>query len=87
LTRFRENVIVGRLIPAGTGMPVYREIFLEKDAPAQPSLEDLLQREEDEALTLADFNDEQQFRKYEVPSSGGSREPPVFSSFGKMTEG
>ena len=31
-------------------MPTYREIYLEKDeAPAQPSLEDLLQREtEDE---------------------------------------
>jgi hypothetical protein len=22
---------VGRLIPAGTGMPVYREVYLEKD--------------------------------------------------------
>jgi hypothetical protein len=38
------NVIVGRLIPAGTGMPVYREVYLEKDEPApQPTLEDLLQ--------------------------------------------
>jgi hypothetical protein len=53
----------GRLIPAGTGMPAYREIFLEKDEPpvVQPSLEDLLrpETEEDEALSLADFDDEQ----------------------------
>ena len=44
LRGLKENVIVGRLIPAGTGMPAYREIFLEKDEPpvVQPSLEDLL---------------------------------------------
>ena len=50
----KENVIVGRLIPAGTGMPTYREIFLEKDEPpvVQPSLEDLLRPEtEDEERT------------------------------------
>jgi DNA-directed RNA polymerase subunit beta' len=63
LRGLKENVIVGRLIPAGTGMPAYREIFLEKDEPpvVQPSLEDLLrpETEEDEALSLADFDDEQ----------------------------
>jgi DNA-directed RNA polymerase subunit beta' len=60
LRGLKENVIVGRLIPAGTGMPVYREVYLEKDEPApQPTLEDLLQRDEEEALTLADFDDEQ----------------------------
>ena len=38
LRGLKENVIVGRLIPAGTGMPTYREVYLEKDeAPAQPS--------------------------------------------------
>jgi DNA-directed RNA polymerase subunit beta' len=61
----KENVIVGRLIPAGTGMPVYREVYLEKDEPVsvQPNLEDLLRAETDdaaeEALSLADFDDEQ----------------------------
>jgi len=41
-------------------MPVYREVYLEKDEPApQPTLEDLLQRDEEEALTPADFDDEQ----------------------------
>src|SRR6185295_16635796 len=62
LRGLKENVIVGRLIPAGTGMPTYREVYLEKDeAPAQPSLEELLQREteDEDALSLADFDDEQ----------------------------
>jgi hypothetical protein len=59
-------VIVGRLIPAGTGMPTYREVYLEKDepVPAQPSLDELLAREQDTdeeeaTLTLADFEEEQ----------------------------
>jgi DNA-directed RNA polymerase subunit beta' len=66
LRGLKENVIVGRLIPAGTGMPVYREVYLEKDepAPVQPSLDELLAREQDSdedepALTLADFDEEQ----------------------------
>lgn len=65
LRGLKENVIVGRLIPAGTGMPTYRNIYLEKDEPpvVQPSLDDLLAREteaeEDETLSLADFDDEQ----------------------------
>jgi len=50
--------------PAGTGMPTYREVYLEKDEPpAQPTLEDLLRPEteegDEEALSLADFEDEQ----------------------------
>jgi hypothetical protein len=49
LRGLKENVIVGCFIPAGTGMPVYREVYLEKDEPApQPTLEDLLQRDEEE---------------------------------------
>jgi DNA-directed RNA polymerase subunit beta' len=65
LRGLKENVIVGRLIPAGTGMPVYREVYIEKDepVPVQPNLEDLLRAETDdeseEALSLADFDDEQ----------------------------
>jgi DNA-directed RNA polymerase subunit beta' len=62
LRGLKENVIVGRLIPAGTGMPTYREIYLEKDkAPPQPSLEELRQRESDDedALSSAGFDDEQ----------------------------
>ena len=65
LRGLKENVIVGRLIPAGTGMPIYREVYLEKDEPipVQQNLEDLLRAETDnedeEALSLADFDDEQ----------------------------
>ncbi|MGZ7079023.1 MAG: DNA-directed RNA polymerase subunit beta', partial [Thermoanaerobaculia bacterium] len=63
LRGLKENVIVGRLIPAGTGMATYRDIYLEKDEPPviQPSLEDLLrpETEEEDALSLADFDDEQ----------------------------
>jgi len=56
----KENVIVGRLIPAGTGMPAYREIYLEKEeGPPPPTLEELLHPEDEEALTLADFDEEQ----------------------------
>ncbi len=38
LRGLKENVIVGRLIPAGTGMPTYREVYLEKDEAARRSL-------------------------------------------------
>ena len=66
LRGLKENVIVGRLIPAGTGMPVYREVYLEKDepVPVQPSLDELLAREgdtdeEEPTLSLVDFEEEQ----------------------------
>src|SRR5213594_1265442 len=50
----------GRLIPAGTGMPAYRDIYMEKEEPAPaPTLEELLRPEDEEALSLADFEDEQ----------------------------
>ena len=66
LRGLKENVIVGRLIPAGTGMPTYREVYLEKDepVPVQPSLDELLAREQDSdeeeaTLSLVDFEEEQ----------------------------
>ncbi len=58
LRGLKENVIVGRLIPAGTGMPAYRDIYMEKEEPA-PTLEELLRPEDEEALSLADFEEEQ----------------------------
>ena len=33
LKGLKENVIVGRLIPAGTGLPMYRDINIETEAP------------------------------------------------------
>jgi len=60
LRGLKENVIVGRLIPAGTGMPTYRDIYMEKEEPAPPpTLEELLRPEDEEALSLADFEEEQ----------------------------
>ncbi|MFN2443955.1 MAG: DNA-directed RNA polymerase subunit beta' [Thermoanaerobaculia bacterium] len=60
LRGLKENVIVGRLIPAGTGMAQYNDVWVEKEEPAPQTLEDALRAEsEDEALALADFDDEQ----------------------------
>jgi DNA-directed RNA polymerase subunit beta' len=45
LRGLKENVIVGRLIPAGTGMEYYRNVVLEREEipPAEePALEDFL---------------------------------------------
>ena len=36
LRGLKENVIVGRLIPAGTGLPMYRDISIETEAPEIP---------------------------------------------------
>jgi DNA-directed RNA polymerase subunit beta' len=59
LRGLKENVIVGRLIPAGTGMPQYNELYMEKEEPAPQTLEDALRAEDEEALALADFDEEQ----------------------------
>ena len=51
---------LSRLMPAGEGMPTYRDIYMEKEEPAPaPTLEELLRPEDEEALSLADFEDEQ----------------------------
>jgi DNA-directed RNA polymerase subunit beta' len=40
LRGLKENVIIGHLIPAGTGLPVYRRVRLEAEKEAAvPSLE------------------------------------------------
>jgi DNA-directed RNA polymerase subunit beta' len=58
LRGLKENVTMGRLIPAGTGFDVYRQVRIEPDEPPPPpppSPEELeLQREMDD-LTDADF--------------------------------
>src|SRR5688572_11407894 len=63
LRGLKENVIVGRLIPAGTGMHVYRDIYLEKEVIPPPAPEEIFRPEEDEeelALADADLADEEQ---------------------------
>jgi DNA-directed RNA polymerase subunit beta' len=38
LRGLKENVIMGRLIPAGTGLGAYKKMTLHVDAPAEPEL-------------------------------------------------
>jgi len=61
LRGLKENVIVGRLIPAGTGMPTYRNVFIEKDEPVkvEPTFDELIREAEEDEAMLADFDDEQ----------------------------
>jgi len=40
LIGLKENVIIGKLIPAGTGMPKYRRITLESDNKTVESMDD-----------------------------------------------
>jgi DNA-directed RNA polymerase subunit beta' len=60
LRGLKENVIVGRLIPAGTGMAYYRNIVLEREEIPQveePALEDFL-TDPAEELALAEADAE-----------------------------
>jgi DNA-directed RNA polymerase subunit beta' len=60
LRGLKENVIVGRLIPAGTGMEYYRNIVLEREEIPQveePALEDFL-TDPAEELALAEADAE-----------------------------
>ena len=62
LRGLKENVIVGRLIPAGTGMQTYRDIHLEKEVLPPPPAEEIFRPEEDEeemVLADADLEEEQ----------------------------
>ena len=47
LRGLKENVIIGHLIPAGTGMPMYRKLRLEAEKQS------ILPLEEDEGAKLA----------------------------------
>jgi DNA-directed RNA polymerase subunit beta' len=40
LRGLKENVIIGHLIPAGTGMPIYRRVRLESEKQAPVVLEE-----------------------------------------------
>ena len=51
LRGLKENVIVGRLIPAGTGLPMYRDINIETEAPEIPMpLPEIEEKSEDVVL-------------------------------------
>ncbi len=59
LRGLKENVIVGRLIPAGTGMQVYRDVYVEKDEVFHSTDLDALREAEEEAMALSDLDQEQ----------------------------
>ena len=48
LRRLKENIIMGRLIPAGTGYKFYRNVELKEETPTL-----LVEKEEEEALPEA----------------------------------
>jgi DNA-directed RNA polymerase subunit beta' len=55
LRGLKENVIVGRLIPAGTGMDYYRRVVLNEEMPAEPTPEELFERGLEEIKTSGEF--------------------------------
>ncbi|NCC14980.1 MAG: DNA-directed RNA polymerase subunit beta' [Clostridia bacterium] len=50
LIGLKENVIIGKLIPAGTGMPRYRNIIIEPDNGESVSKDDEIYMDEDEMI-------------------------------------
>jgi len=59
LRGLKENVIVGRLIPAGTGMDYYRNIVLEREEiPAPPEESEELFFDDETPVIAADLDDE-----------------------------
>src|SRR5437899_12696373 len=46
LRGLKENVIIGHLIPAGTGMPVYRQLRLESEKQAAEIVEEAVVEDE-----------------------------------------
>jgi DNA-directed RNA polymerase subunit beta' len=59
LRGLKENVIVGRLIPAGTGMDHYRNVVLEREEiPVEPEEEDELYFDGETPVIAADLDEE-----------------------------
>ena len=59
LRGLKENVIVGRLIPAGTGMEFYRNVELEREEiPVQPDEVEEPFYDDETPVVAADLDDE-----------------------------
>ncbi|HJB89255.1 MAG TPA: hypothetical protein IAA14_07640, partial [Candidatus Blautia excrementigallinarum] len=56
LVGLKENVIIGKLIPAGTGLKRYREISLDSGLPEAANVPEEIV--EDEVITVEDENTE-----------------------------
>ena len=67
LIGLKENVIIGKLIPAGTGMRRYRNVKLDTDVPASEAVEEI----SDEDPAVLDIRDE---IDEVLPEEGLSRE-------------
>ena len=53
LMGLKENVIIGKLIPAATGLKHYRSLQIEPVEPAQPPVEEFSEEELAKELDLA----------------------------------
>jgi DNA-directed RNA polymerase subunit beta' len=53
LVGLKENVIIGKLIPAATGLKHYRSLQIEPVEPAQPPVEEFSEEELAKELDLA----------------------------------
>ncbi len=61
LVGLKENVIIGKLIPAGTGVPMYRDLEIDVDEEAvgnKLTIPDLPVQEDDEEMTLPEEDDD-----------------------------
>ena len=61
LIGLKENVIIGKLIPAGTGMKRYRDVKLNTDLEEDDSLEVSEEAEEEPAETFTEEQEEETF--------------------------
>ena len=74
LMGLKENVIIGKLIPAATGLRHYRSLQIEPVEPAQPPSEELLSEEELAAeLDLAGDGEGSQVEGFGPSFAGGAR--------------
>ncbi|MEG1742199.1 MAG: hypothetical protein RR237_04905, partial [Acetivibrio sp.] len=65
LIGLKENVIIGKLIPAGTGMKRYRNVQLDSDEVMEMNFPDEIQDVED-AKTMEDIEDVEIMEEMEV---------------------
>ena len=63
LIGMKENVIIGKLIPAGTGMKRYRNIKLDSEMPVE--MEEIMEDEFEDAVE--EFNSEEMIETIEIP--------------------
>ncbi len=75
LIGLKENVILGKLIPAGTGMNVYRDVTLDSDAREAQRLEELRLRAQAEAEERREERAERRAeRREEIVAEDGTQE-------------